>query len=189
MENTGEHKGDMTGSEFLASLDIDKTIASVRQNSTIKLRDVFRAFFPPLNSVDTPKTAPEIGPETGDEMDDGTIFAGYFKGRPLYATPRDAPGTYTFNEAASYAKNLDAHGRHDFHVPSQGELNVLWKNRNKGKLKETFNETGHDNHAGWYWSSSRYSFISDDYAWGQCFSDGYQNYYGRNLDSSLRCVR
>jgi len=120
----------------------------------------------------------------GDEMDDGTIFAGHFEGKPLYATPKDAPGTYTFNEAAKYAKNLDAHGHHDFHAPSQDELSVLYENRNKGKLAGTFNETG-SRSAGWYWSSS-----PNDYgAWAQRFSDGYQydDYmYGH---SSLRCVR
>jgi hypothetical protein len=60
------------------------------------------------------------GPEVGDEMEDGTILAGYYEGRPLYATPEDAPGTYTFNAAAAYAKDLDANGHHDFHVPSKG---------------------------------------------------------------------
>ena len=129
------------------------------------------------------KTAPEIG----DEMEDGTILAGYYRGKPLYATPQDAPGTYTFNQAAryaaKYAAKLDAHGHHDFHPPSIGELNVLYQNRNKGKLKGTFNETG-SYPAGWYWSSSP----SYDYGWAQRFSDGGQYSY-RGLDSSLRCVR
>jgi hypothetical protein len=127
------------------------------------------------------KTAPRIG----GEMEDGTILAGFYEGKPLYTTPRDAPGTYTFNEAAKYAKNLDAHGHHDFHAPSKGELNVLWENRNKGKLAGTFNETGSDP-AGWYWSSSQnYGYG----AWGQRFSDGGQDYSGKLYDSSLRCVR
>jgi Protein of unknown function (DUF1566) len=129
------------------------------------------------------KTAPEIG----DEMEDGTILAGYYEGKPLYATPRDAPGTYTFNEAAKYAKNLDAHGHHDFHAPSQGELNLLWENRNKGKLKGTFNETGSVS-AGWYWSSTpNYYRGNFSGAWTQRFSDGGQSV--RMGDSSLRLVR
>jgi hypothetical protein len=127
------------------------------------------------------KTAPRIG----GEMEDGTILAGFYEGKPLYTTPRDAPGTYTFNEAAKYAKNLDAHGHHDFHAPSKGELNVLWENRNKGKLAGTFNETGSDP-AGWYWSSSQNGF---NFAWAQRFSVGHQDYSGKLYDSSLRCVR
>jgi hypothetical protein len=136
---------------------------------------------PAANDDAKTKAAPEIG----DEMEDGTILAGYYEGKPLYATPRDAPGTYTFNEAAKYASRLDAYGHHDFHAPSQGELNVLWENRDKGKLKGTFNVTGSGS-AGWYWSSSQVSSFS---AWAQRFSDGYQgNGYTLN-DSSLRCVR
>ena len=123
--------------------------------------------------------------EIGDELEDGTILAGYYEGKPLYAAPKDAPGTYTFNEAAKYAKQLDANGHHDFHAPSKGELNVLWENRNKGKLKGTFNETG-SNPAGWYWSSSPYY---DGGGWAQRFSDGNQGYGDRGSVSSLRCVR
>jgi uncharacterized protein (DUF2345 family) len=132
-------------------------------------------------------TAPKgkAAPEIGDEMEDGTILAGYYQGKPLYATPKDAPATYTFNEAAKYAKNLDAHGHHDFHAPSQDELTVLYENRNKGRLKGTFNETG-SHPAGWYWSSSPRSF---DTAWTQRFSDGNQCNHFRNYVSSLRCVR
>jgi Protein of unknown function (DUF1566) len=129
------------------------------------------------------KTAVEIG----DEMEDGTIYAGISpeSHKPMYTTPCDAPGTYTFNEAAKYAKNLDAHGHHDFHAPSKGELKVLFENRNKGKLAGTFNVTGSDP-AGWYWSSSPYRL---DVGWAQRFSDGFQHNGDRDLDSSLRCVR
>jgi hypothetical protein len=136
---------------------------------------------PAANDDAKAKAAPEIG----DEMEDGTILAGFYEGKLLYTTPRDAPGTYTFNEAAKYAKNLDANGHHDFHAPSKGELNVLYENRNKGKLKGTFNETG-SNPAGWYWSSSQYYNLD---AWYQCFSDGNQNNHYKLNVSSLRCVR
>jgi hypothetical protein len=133
------------------------------------------------------RPAARIEPKPGDEMEDGTTYAGTSPdtGKPMYTTPKNAPGTYTFNEAAKYAKNLDAHGHHDFHVPSKGELNVLWENRNKGKLKGTFNETGSDP-AGWYWSSSQFNIGN---AWAQRFSDGNRYNYGKGFDSSLRCVR
>jgi hypothetical protein len=129
----------------------------------------------------------ESAPEIGDEMEDGTILAGYYKGRPLYTTPKDAPGTYTFNQAAEYAKNLDAHGHHDFRVPSKDELNVLCENCDKGKLKGTFNETGSYS-AGWYWSSSAIKYLGS--AWTQCFSNWNQHFdHFRFSKSSLRCVR
>ena len=123
--------------------------------------------------------------DVGDEMQDGTILAGYFGGRALYVTPRDAPGAYSFNEAAKYAKNLNAHCHRDFRAPSKGELNVLWGNRNKGRLAGTFNESG-SNSAGWYWSSSRSGIFN---GWAQRFSHGFQNHGGRNSVLSLRCVR
>jgi Protein of unknown function (DUF1566) len=127
------------------------------------------------------------GPTPGDAMPDGTIYAGISpeSHKPMYTTPCDAPGTYTFNEAAKYASRLDAHGYHDFHAPTRGELNVLWKNRDKGKLAGTFNVTG-SYPAVWYWSSSPDDFTS---GWAQRFSDGSQLNYFRFYASSLRCVR
>ncbi len=128
---------------------------------------------------------PPIVTVVGDKMPDGTILAGYLEGRPLYATAKDAPGTYSFNEAAEYATNLDVHGHHDFHAPSKGELNVLWENRNKGTLAGTFNETGR-HPDGWYWSSSPYYY---DFGWAQRFSDGRQCNGNTLHNASLRCVR
>jgi hypothetical protein len=126
------------------------------------------------------KTAPEIG----DEVADGTIYAGISPDthKPMYARPNDESGTYSFNEAAKHAKNIDD----GFHVPTKNELNVLYENRNKGKLKGTFNETG-SAPAGWYWSSTPdHSYL----AWAQRFSDGNQ-YDGAHkyVGSSLRLVR
>ena len=136
-------------------------------------------------SANDPGAKVRIAPEIGEEMPDGTILAGYYEGKALYATPRDAPGRYTFNQAARYAKCLDAHGHQDFRVPREGELDVLWENRNEGKLKGTFNETG-SFFAGWYWSSSSYDYLL---ALAQRFSDGGQVDEFRGLTSSLRCVR
>jgi hypothetical protein len=124
------------------------------------------------------KTAPQIG----DKMEDGTVYAGISPdtNKAMYATPADAPLTYTFNQAQKYAEKLDAHGHKDWRAPTKGELNVLFQNR---AAIGGFNETG-SNPAGWYWSSSP----SYDYGWAQRFSDGGQYSY-RGLDSSLRCVR
>jgi Protein of unknown function (DUF1566) len=127
-------------------------------------------------------------PVVGDKTTDGTVYAGVSPDthKPLYTTPADAPGIYTYNEAKSYCSALEASGHHDWRVPAKDELNVLYKNRKQGVLKGTFNETG-SNPAGWYWSSSQ----SNHYAWVQRFSDGNQfhNGYYEYTDSSLRCVR
>jgi Protein of unknown function (DUF1566) len=139
---------------------------------------------PPANDTEAKlKTAFEVG----DEMEDGTIYAGISPdtNKAMYATPEDAPGAYAFKQAAKYAKNLEAHGHHDWRVPTKNELDVLYEKRNKGKLAGTFNLTG-SLPAGWYCSSSPGNVIT---AWAQRFSDGAQGHGFRLGDSSLRCVR
>ena len=125
--------------------------------------------------------------QIGDEIEDGTIYAGISPDthKPIYTTPLDELGTYTFNQAAAMANNLEAHGYRDWRAPSRGELNVLYENRNKGKLAGTFNETG-SGHAGWYWSSSQQF---DNGAWDQGFREGHQHVVSKDCISSLRCVR
>ncbi len=122
----------------------------------------------------------------GDEMEDGTIYAGISPDthRLIYATSKDESGTYSFDEAAKQANDIGD----GFHVPTKSELNVLYENRNKGKLKGTFNETG-SNPAGWYWSSTPSFNVNVNGAWAQRFSDRCQINIGRDFDSSLRLVR
>ena len=126
--------------------------------------------------------------QIGDKMEDGTVYAGISPdtNQPMYATPADAPLTYTFNQAQKYAAKLDAHGHQDWRAPTKGELNVLFQNR---AAIGGFNEPGSDS-AGWYWSSSPVNYYYG-YTGGcaQRFSDGHQTNGYRLLDSSLRCVR
>ena len=119
----------------------------------------------------------------GDIMPDDTIFASISPdtGTPMYTTPADAPLTYTFNEARNYASKLNAHGHHDWRVPTKDELNVLFNNR---AGIHGFDETG-SVPASWYWSATD----DDGTAWGQRFDDGFQHWYSQNHESSLRCVR
>jgi hypothetical protein len=132
-------------------------------------------------------TAPATQLRPGDKMDDGTIYAGISPdtGKPMYTTPTDAPLTMDFNEAADYAAKLDAHGHHDWHVPTKAELNVLFNNR---AAIGAFDQSG-SYPGGWYWSSST---NSDSWcgAWCQQFSSGKQLFYVNKLHpSSARCVR
>jgi hypothetical protein len=166
---------------------------------TISASGSIHGFPTPANDSDAKgKTAPEIplrptgsGGQVGDEMPDGTIYAGVSPdtGKPFYTTPRDEKLTVTFRETAGQAMMLsraNALGHHDWRVPSKGELNTLWENRPKGKLAGTFNESG-SNPGGWYWASSQDYGYS---AWSQRFSDG--SLYNCKLKfvvSSLRCVR
>jgi hypothetical protein len=63
----------------------------------------------------------------GDRMADGTIYAGISPDtdKPLYTTPADAPLTYTFNQAQEYAAALDAHGHHDWRVPTLAKIPLV----------------------------------------------------------------
>jgi hypothetical protein len=100
----------------------------------------------------------------------------------MFATPADAPLTMTFNQAREYAARLDMYGHHDWRVPTQAELNVLFNNR---AAIGGFTLTGYAP-AGWCWSASP----ADEYhTWGQRFSDGYQGTSGKDELSALRCVR
>jgi len=123
-------------------------------------------------------------PAPGDKMPDGTVFAGISPetNKPMYATPADAPLTMVFNKATEYAAQFDAHGHKDWHVPTKAELNVLFNNR---AAIGGFNVSG-SYPAGWYWSASP-DFIWN--AWGQRFSDGFQNNFTKGNHSAVRCVR
>jgi hypothetical protein len=126
----------------------------------------------------------QVSVQIGDRMEDGTVYAGISPDthEPMYATPNDAPLTYTFDQAKEYGTKLGAHGHKDWCVPTKAELNVLFQNR--GTI-DGFNETG-AYPSGWYWSSSQ----DDGYAaWAQRFSDGVQSGDAEDHVSSLRCIR
>jgi len=148
---------------------------------------ISHALLPSVNAdaVTAAAAAPPGG--TGGIMPDGTVYAELSPDthKPLYTTPADAPGIYTWSKGEDYCRALQASGHQDWHVPTKDELNILYENRNTGPLKGTFNETG-SYPAGWYWSSSP---VSDDHGWAQRFSDGYQYDNTRLGYSSLRCVR
>jgi hypothetical protein len=124
-------------------------------------------------------TAPAIG----TKMPDGTIYAGVSPdtSKPIYTTPKDAPLTCTFKEAAEYANGLDVHGHRDWRLPTKTELNVLFGNR---AAIGGFDTTG-SYPAGWYWSCHKDEFI----AWNRRFSDGKTHPPTDPTLSALRCVR
>lgn len=131
----------------------------------------------------TPADAPEIG----DVMPAGHPNAGWIymgpdheTGEEFYAAPQDESGTFTFNQAARRAEIIGAQ------VPTKSQLDKMYRSRDMGALKGTFNVTG-SYPAGWYWSSTEGGSLR---AWGQRFSDGNQyKFYTDHDASSLRCVR
>ncbi len=134
-------------------------------------------------SAMTPEASDSAEVKIGELRADGTIYAGISPDtrKPMYATPRDAPLTYTFDQANLYAARLDVHGHQDWRVPTKNELNVLFENR---AAVGGFNTSGSDP-GGWYASSSS----EDRTGWIQRFSDGFRLNSYKFYDSSLRCVR
>lgn len=125
--------------------------------------------------------------EIGDKMPDGTVCAGISPdtNQPMYAAAVDAPLALTFKKAMKYAENLEVGGKKGFRLPSKAELDVLYRNREKGALKGTFNLTG-SNPSGHYWSSTSVSRFA---AWYQRFSLGYKDINFKQYNASVRCVR
>jgi hypothetical protein len=139
-------------------------------------------------------------PRIGQEMPDGTIYAGLSPetNQPMYTMPADAPLTMTFNQANGYAAQLDAHGHTDWRVPTKAEMNVLFNNRaaiGGFKIVPDYEASA------WYCSNSLVaSFYPFTLPFGyqnpviQCavqrFRDGSQDYYDSETHTtSLRCVR
>jgi hypothetical protein len=71
------------------------------------------------SSNDDGAPAASAEPKVGDNMPDGTVFAGISPdaNKPMYVTPADESLKMTFNKAQKYASNLDAHGHTDRPVP------------------------------------------------------------------------
>jgi hypothetical protein len=120
----------------------------------------------------------------GDVMPDGTIYAGISPdtNAPMFTTAKDAPFPMNWHTAATYARDLFAHGRADWRVPTSAELNVLFNNRaaiggfTGARLLRP----------GWYWSSSEQRYFD---AKDQRFSDGHQSAHRKYHQSAVRCIR
>jgi hypothetical protein len=133
--------------------------------------------------------------KTGDRMPDGSVYAGVSPetGKAMYTTPKDAAGAYDWSSAGGYCADLQADGRHDWRVPSKGELNVLFQNRTAIGGFDESHLNGFASPSGRYWSSPQKYGKSwerrNDFAWTQRFSNGDQAYYDKRLGASVRCVR
>ena len=123
-------------------------------------------------------------PQIGNEMPDGTIYAGISPdtNQPMYAMPLDAPGTYNFQDATYYAATLDLHGRRDWRLPTKAELNMLFNNR----ISISGFNLAPSSLAAWYWSSLE---SCDWLAWICRFSDGFLFFDYKGSEAALRCVR
>ena len=121
--------------------------------------------------------------EVGNLMKDGTIYAGKSPdtGKPMFVTAQDARLAMTFNEAAQYAANVaDNNGVKGFRLPTKNELAVIYKNQDRGVLRDTFNPTAY------YWSSNS---RADEYENVVSFMDGRAPGVEKIYPNAVRCVR
>jgi hypothetical protein len=165
---------------LLEFLDTDKAAQAAVEAAFNETADALKGIAEALRAIGNAR------PNIGDLMPASHPQAGWIymgpdeeTGEVFYAAPKDESGPFTFNQAAKRAASTGAK------VPSQSQLDKMYRNRDKGALKGTFNVTG-SYPAGWYWSSSQASSL----AWAHRFSDGTQTSNFRNdNDSSLRLVR
>ncbi len=109
-----------------------------------------------------PKKTEKAPFERGAKMADGSIFAGLTADRKqeIYAMPTDLDIMMDFNDAAAAVRKLNANkalGHDDWQIPSLETVCVLYKNKNEGALKRTFNTSSKRSppvFPGWYWSST-----------------------------------
>jgi len=84
--------------------------------------------------------------EIGTVMTDGTVFAGLSPdtGKMLFVMPADAP-VMDYLATTDHMSTLNrekTHGHDDWRLPTLRELLVIFQNKEKGRLKGTFNEAG-----------------------------------------------
>ncbi|GHV23421.1 hypothetical protein FACS189494_11420 [Spirochaetia bacterium] len=87
-------------------------------------------------------------------------------------------GNYSWQEAISVAGNFNGGGFSDWHLPTRGELTLIYENIHKSKIVNLGSE--------WYWSSSEYK---TDNAWVHGFSAGRQGYGYKIYTFCVRAVR
>ncbi|MCL2211190.1 MAG: DUF1566 domain-containing protein [Treponema sp.] len=87
-------------------------------------------------------------------------------------------GTFNWDDAIRAARNHRGGGFTDWKLPSQSELDLMYKNL-KSKSMGGFGTSA-------YWSSSQ---LGSNYAWGQYFSSGNQNNFTKVSTYSVRAIR
>ncbi len=132
----------------------------------------------------------EENPEIGQEMRDGSVYAGLTPDgkQRIFAMPEDIGVTKTFNDVAKAVDKLNTDqylGRDDWKIAGVEVLQVLQENQNEGKLRHTFKEVAEDDEDGenFYWSSTKNPNDPNQLHIIR-FSDGEHNIGFKNYDYS-----
>lgn len=124
----------------------------------------------------------------GDLMPAGHPYAGWIYAgvsettkRDFYVAANDVQMPVQWLEAKRLAAERGSR------LPSEAELDQLYRLREVGALKGTFNRTGW-NQFGWHWTSG-VSETTEDYARSQSFVVGNHSWSPKSEQFSLRLVR
>lgn len=93
--------------------------------------------------------------------------------------------------AAQFCQSLTIGGFDDWYLPSRDELMQLWRNLGpcRKKTPDLFREDAAEAFGTtWYWSSTE-NASNVYHAWMVGFDNGYQDYYSKNFNGSVRAVR
>ncbi len=136
----------------------------------------------------------EANPEIGDQMKDGSVYAGLTEDgtQKIFAMPTDLDVAMTFNDAAKRITELNADnalGHDDWQIPSLKNLEVLYENKKEGSLKDTFNTDYDSEHPNYYCSSTTGGHDSSIMFYAR-FNNGYEDWGGKDANQySCRPVR
>jgi hypothetical protein len=186
--------------DFLTKLiDFHTKPTELKSNEEEKIKAEVKKLAEEVLSLKSKKTA-----EIGDiAYSDGSVFEEYDRTKiPIGIVIEVTNGratkivsieeTYSdWHTALEWCKNYtDASGSRNWCLPNKEELNQLYKVKNAVNTAINKIKAGNRNAKSLggidYWSSSQFS---NDYAWYQRFSDGYQDGYYKYDSISVRAVR
>ena len=118
----------------------------------------------------------------GDLAPDGSVYIGLSPetGSPIYTTLMDQ-GAYSWADVEYIADDLVEAGHSDWRLPTFAELELIYKKKDMGLLKDSFDSSGT-----YYWSSDEdLNFLTKV----KRFNDGGRGHSFKKVERALRCVR
>lgn len=158
---------------YLSATVIDVNTAGIVSSAKVQFDSIDSIFDILPNFVKT--VTENLSLKIGDTGPGGGLICNIEGGRALECS--EVLGSATWSEAKTLCSEYRGGGYDDWYLPSREELNFIYEN-----LKLTGKIIG----STWFWSSSE---ASNNYAFGQRFTDGYQGRDGLNKENYTNSVR